>query len=174
MAGCLSVLLSILHLNTWETHLHYYPSFNYTDGAEAHEADFICFVRGLSDEVEIVVGEAKTRQSLDAHEIVRMGSVAARLDAWLVFSKLEGDFSSEDKEHFKNLRADGRRLILLDGAALEAEPDEILRTQHEARYMDRGELARPSAVTTNRIMGAPPGLPPRPRRDGAAAPAAEG
>lgn len=156
MAGCLSVLLAILHLQTWGTHLHYYPSFNYSDGAEAHEADFICFVRGVSDELEIVVGEAKTRQSLDPHEVVRMGDLASRLDAWLVFSKLEGEFSNEDKEHFKTLRAAGRRLILLDGSALEAEPDEIMRMRSEARQMVRGEMASLSAMTTHRIIGPPP------------------
>ena len=116
----------------------------------------MCFARGFSDEVEIVVGEAKTRQPLDEHEIVRMGDLAARLDAWLVFSKLEGDFSNEDKEHFKNLRADGRRLILLDGSSLEAEPDEIMNSRSEAYRIDGSELGRLSAVTTHRVLGSPP------------------
>jgi hypothetical protein len=155
MAGCLSVLLAILHIKTWVTNLHYYTSFNYTDGSQPHEADFMCFARGFNDEVEIVVGEAKTRQSLDVHEIVRMGDLAARLDAWLVFSKLEGEFSDEDKEHFRNLRADGRRLILLDGSMLEAEPDEIMHSKSEAFRIDASELGRLSAVTMDRVIGSP-------------------
>jgi hypothetical protein len=155
MAGCLSVLLAILHIKTWVTNLHYYTSFNYTDGSQPHEADFMCFARGFNDEVEIVVGEAKTRQSLDVHEIVRMEDLAARLDAWLVFSKLEGEFSDEDKEHFRNLRADGRRLILLDGSMLEAEPDEIMHSKSEAFRIDASELGRLSAATMDRVIGSP-------------------
>jgi hypothetical protein len=153
MAGCLSVLLAILHIKTWVTNVHYCTSFNYTDGTQPHEADFMCFVRGFRDEVEVVVGEAKTRQSLDVHEIVRMGSLAARLDAWLVFSKLEGAFSDEDKEHFRNLQADGRRLILLDGPTLEADPDQVMHSRSEAFRMDTSELGRLSALTTDRVIG---------------------
>jgi hypothetical protein len=156
MAGCLSVLLAILHIKTWVANLHYFTSFNYTDGAQPNEADFMCFARGFNDEVEIVVGESKTRQSLDVHEIVRMGDLAGRLDAWLVFSKLEGGFSDQDKEHFRNLQADGRRLILLDGSMLEAEPDEIMHSKSDAFRIDASELGRLSAVTTEQVIGSPP------------------
>jgi hypothetical protein len=52
MAGCMSVLLAILHIRAWANiDFHYHLSFNYKDGARDDEADFMCFHKGFSDEV---------------------------------------------------------------------------------------------------------------------------
>jgi hypothetical protein len=87
-----------------------------------------------------------------------------------VFSKLEGEFSDGDKEHFKSLRTAGRRLILLDGLSLESDADEILQVRFDSYQMAGGELGRLSAATTHRIIGHPPN-PFEPPPPAAAAPA---
>lgn len=157
MGGSISVLLAILQikLHVHDT-VHYYPSFEYKEGDQAHEVDFMCFVKDRSDQIEIVVGEAKSGgNDLKDDEVARMEDLARRLDAWVVFCTL-GTFSDSDKEHFKRLRRAEIGLILLDGTDLEMFGDDILNQRSVPGYTEYGsELATLSGNSTNHVIGPP-------------------
>lgn len=161
MGGNLSVLLAILHLRQHHFHeaFYYYPSFEYRAGVSSHEVDFICFIRDRAltgrDEIQTVIGEAKTTTDLAANEVDRMLHLGQKLDAWVAFCTLS-TFSDSDKGHFRRLRDAGLRLILLEGSELEMFHADMNARRSQVGYTQYDtELTTLSRRTTDALIGPP-------------------
>ena len=150
MEGCFTVLLALHFFQVYFGFgVNYVASFNYADGTQSAEADFAVFVAEfLRDDVEIILGEAKTGRQLDEDEKRRIKKAAVKMNAIAAFCTQAESFAESDRSFFKELVASGQRVILLPGPRLAMSYEGVLDYKHKGRAMttDADLLSRISTI----------------------------
>jgi len=124
-------------------------SFNYEDSGERRELDFtVLSAPFISDEVSVIIGEAKSGQALDEKERRKLERLAAKTGCYLAFCTLAEQFPETDKEFFRQLVEAGHRTILLRGPRLEMDYSETqeFKHQHLAPLSEAEMLSRASTI----------------------------
>jgi len=139
VAGCLTAILSLVFLNSYlDFGTKYVPSFNYSSDSEVAECDFAVLSSGLiQDDVDVIIGECKTFKELEDKQKKDIKLLWERTGAFLGFSTLSNDFSSNDKAFFEELIVAKCRPILLTRKHLELPSMDVGEYRHSGGGVGR-------------------------------------
>jgi hypothetical protein len=140
VAGSPTTVLSLLFLEHFVSHnVTYVPSFDYADGATQGERDFALFSTDfLGGDLDVVIGECKSLQEMKENQREAIMRLGERTGAYLAFSTLSDEFTSDDKLFFERLVFAGQKPILLTRKHLEMPYLEIGEYRRDVHWYGRG------------------------------------